>query len=87
MYKSKVLFHVGTSRPFNIRKYQQEIGKDFKHIVLYICSKKDRDFVDDKELPQFINQPNEKVEFEKPPFKKRFSNDQIQANEAYAKIL
>ena len=69
--KSKVLFHVGTSRPFNLKEYQQETGKDFKRIVLYLCSKEDRDFVDDEELPHFNNYPNEKLEFEEPPFKKK----------------
>ena len=54
---------------------------------MYLCSKEDRDFVDDEELPQFSNYPNEKLEFEEPPFKKRFSSDQIQADEMYAKNL
>ena len=52
---------------------------------VYLCSKEDRDFVDDEELPHFSNYPNEKLEFEEPPFKKRFLNDQIQADEMYAK--
>ena len=84
-YKSKVLFQVGTSRPFNLKEYQQETSKDFERIVLYYFSKED--FVDDEELPHFSNYPNEKLGLKEPPFKKRFSNDQIQADEMYAKNL
>ena len=87
LYKSKVLFHIGTSKPFNLKEYQQETDKDFKRIVLYLCSKEDRGFVDDEELPQFSNYPNEKLEFEEPPFKKRFSSNQIQVDEMFVKNL
>ena len=52
---------------------------------MYLCSK-DIDFVNDR-LPQFGNYQNEKLEFEEPPFKKRFSMDQILADGMYIKKL
>ena len=32
----------GTSTPFNLRTYKEEVGKDYKRIVLYLCSVSDR---------------------------------------------
>ena len=82
-----VSFHVGTSDHLRIKEYQQETGQYFKRIVSYLFSEEDNDFVDDGELPQFSNYSNQKLEFEGPLFQKRFSNDQIQADEMYAKTL
>ena len=76
-----VSFHVGTSDYLRIKEYQQETGQYFKRIVSYLFSE------DDEELPQFSNCSNQKLEFEGPLFQKRFSNDQIQANEMYAKTF
>ena len=34
-----------------MKEYQQEIGKDYKRIVLYLCSVEERDFGDHMEVP------------------------------------
>lgn len=32
----------GTSMPFNLAKYKEELGRDYKRIVLYLCSVNDK---------------------------------------------
>lgn len=35
------MFLPGTSELFTLRRYQEEIGKDYKRIVLFLCKKAD----------------------------------------------
>ena len=36
---------------FDLKEYQQETSKDYKGIMLYLCSVEDRDFVNYMEVP------------------------------------
>ena len=68
-----------------MKEYQQETGKDYKRIVLYLCSVKDRDFADHMEVPSL---PRHDWIETQPPIKiERVSVLQVDTDEEYAKIL
>ena len=76
---------LGTARAFDLKEYQQETGKDYKSIVLCLCSVEDRDFVDHVEVPSL---PGHACIGAQPPIKKeRVSVHQVDTDEEYAKIL
>lgn len=37
----EAIFLPGTTEPFSLKRYQQEIGKDYKRIALYLCTDSD----------------------------------------------
>ena len=68
-----------------MKEYQQETGKDYNRIVLYLCSVKDRDFFDHMEVPSL---PRHNWIETQPPIKiERVSVLQVDTDEEYAKIL
>ena len=76
---------LGTARAFDLKEYQQETGKNYKRIVLYLCSVEDSDFVDDMEVPDL---PGHAWTESQPPIKKeRVSVYKVDTDEEYAKIL
>ena len=76
---------LGTARAFDLKEYQQETGKDYKIIVLYLCSVEDSDFLDHMEVPDL---PGHAWTESQPPIKKeRVSVHQVDTDEEYAKIL
>ena len=68
-----------------MKEYQQETGKDYKRIVLYLCSIEDRGFVDHMEVPSL---PGHAWIETQPPIKQEsVSVLQVDTDEEYAKIL
>ena len=76
---------LGTARAFDLKEYQQETGKDYKRIVLHLCSIEDRGFVDHMEVPSL---PGHAWIETQPPIKQEsVSVLQVDTDEEYAKIL
>ena len=58
---------LGTARAFDLKEYQQETGKDYKRIVLYLCSVEESNFVDHMEVSDL---PGHAWTESQPPIKK-----------------
>ena len=76
---------LGNARAFDLKEYQQETGKDYKRIVLYLFSVEDRDFVDHMKVPSLPGLAW--IETQPPLKKERVSVLQVDTDEEYAKIL
>ena len=74
-----------TARAFDLKEYQQETGKDYKSIVLCLCSVEDRDFVDLMEVSSLPR--HDWIETQHPIKIERVSVLQVDPDEEYAKIL
>ena len=75
---------LGNARAFDLKEYQQETGKDYKRIVLYLFSVEDRDFVDHMKVPSLPG--HAWIETQPPIKRERVSVLQVDTDEEYAKI-
>ena len=57
----QALFLPGTSEVFNLKTYQEEVGKDFKRIVLYLCKTADIDFCDHIKEKKYFTDVDENI--------------------------
>ena len=62
---SSVLFMPGRSTDFNLEEYKKELGKDYKRIVLYLCSEADYNIAEGNLVPS--DQEDDDLQYEPPP--------------------
>ena len=76
---------LGTARTFDLKEYQQETGKDYQRIVLYLCSVEGSDIVDHMEVPSLLG--HVWIEAQPSIKKERVSVHQVDTYGEYAKTF